>query len=66
MMTNHATMIGPNNLPMLSVPCRWIMNSPIRTTIVAGRMKCSNDGATSFRPSMAESTEIAGVMTPSP
>ena len=33
---------------------------------MAGTMKCSKPGATSFNPSIAESTEIAGVMTPSP
>jgi hypothetical protein len=45
---------------------RWITNSPIRITSVVGTMNCSNPGAISFSPSMAESTEIAGVMTPSP
>ena len=33
---------------------------------MTGTMKCSKLGATSFRPSIADSTEIAGVMTPSP
>jgi hypothetical protein len=42
------------------------MNSPIRIASVSGKMKSSNAGATSLRPSMAESTEMAGVMTPSP
>jgi len=63
---SQATITGPNSLPMLWVPWRWIMNRQTRITIVAGRIKCSNDGATSFRPSIADSTEIAGVMTPSP
>ena len=47
-------MIGPNSLPMLPVPYFWITNSPIRTAIVAGRMKCSNSGAISFSPSIAD------------
>ena len=42
MTTNQITMIGPNSLPMLPVPCLWIMNNPTSTVIVAGRMKFSN------------------------
>jgi len=34
--------------------------------IVTGTVNCWNSGAMSFRPSIADSTEIAGVMTPSP
>jgi hypothetical protein len=64
--TNQLTMIGPNRRPILAVPRRCIMNSPIRIASVSGKMKSSNAGATSLRPSMAESTEMAGVMTPSP
>ena len=59
-------MTGPNSAPMLAVPRRWIMNRPTRMAIVTGRMNGSKSGVTSFSPSMAESTEIAGVMTPSP
>ena len=66
MTTNQTTIIGPNSLPMLPVPYCWITNNPIRTAIVAGTMKCSNPGAASLSPSMADSTEIAGVMKPSP
>ncbi len=66
MTTNQTTMTGPNNRPMLAVPRRWIANKPIRTASVTGRTKSANAGVTSFNPSMAESTEIAGVMTPSP
>ncbi len=66
MTTNQTTMTGPNSLPMLPVPYCWIMNNPTSTAIVAGTMKCSNPGAASFRPSIADNTEIAGVMTPSP
>ena len=66
MTTNQATMTGPNSRPMLSVPRCWITNSPIRITSVTGTMNFSNPGATSFNPSIADSTDIAGVMTPSP
>src|ERR1700752_1328006 len=33
---------------------------------VTGRMKAPKPGAASFNPSIADSTEIAGVITPSP
>ena len=63
---NHTSITGPNNLPMLWVPRRWIRNSPIKITIVTGTVNCSKSGAMSFKPSIADSTEMAGVMTPSP
>ena len=66
MTTNQTSMTGPNSLPMLAVPRRWIRNSPTRIAIVTGTVNCSKCGAMSFRPSIADSTEIAGVMTPSP
>ena len=66
MTMNQITMTGPNSRPMLSVPWRWIRNSPIRITSVTGTMNSPKLGATSLSPSIAESTEIAGVMTPSP
>ena len=66
MTRNHTTMTGPNRRPMVAVPRRCTMKSPIRIASVSGTMKSSKAGATSFRPSMAESTEMAGVMTPSP
>ena len=35
-------------------------------TTVSGTTAGASDGASTFRPSMALSTEIAGVMAPSP
>ena len=66
MTTNQTTITGPNSRPMLSVPLRWIVNNPIKIAIVTGTMNVWKAGAISLSPSMAESTEIAGVMTPSP
>ncbi len=66
MTTNQTTMTGPNNRPMVAVPRRWIANSPIRIASVTGSTKSAKAGVTSFSPSIADSTEIAGVMTPSP
>ena len=66
MTTNQTTMTGPNSRPMLAVPRRWIANNPIRIASVTGRTKSAKAGVTSFSPSIADSTEIAGVMTPSP
>ena len=63
---NQPTMTGPNIRPMNWVPCRCIMNSPIRITTVSGTTTGASDGASTFSPSMALSTEIAGVMAPSP
>src|SRR5215471_117032 len=64
MTTNQPIMTGPNRRPMLAVPRCCIANSPTRIASVSGRMNLSSSGVTSLRPSMAESTEMAGVMTP--
>ncbi len=65
MATNQTTMTGPNNRPTLPVPRYWRAKSPTRMTSVAGTTKSAALGL-NLSPSMAESTEIAGVMTPSP
>ena len=59
-------MIGPNRLATPAVPRRCAANNPIRITMVNGTTKCPNAGLASLRPSTAESTEIAGVITESP
>ena len=51
---------------MLPVPRYWIRKSPTSTTIAPGMITGSKAGEMTLRPSMAESTEIAGVMAPSP
>jgi hypothetical protein len=58
--------IGPKNLPMPPVPRFCTANRPNSTTSVSGITNCLNAGDTTSRPSTADSTEMAGVMTPSP
>src|SRR5690242_11765 len=63
---NHSTMIGPNTAPTLAVPWRCIQNRPSSTATVSGTTQCDSAGAATSRPSTADSTEIDGVITPSP
>ena len=63
---NHSSITGPNSLPTTDVPLRWIRNSPVRITSVIGNTNGDSAGAAISRPSMAESTEMAGVITASP
>ena len=64
--TNQASITGPKILPMKPAPFFWTMKSPIRMTIVNGTTAGASDGASTFKPSIALKTEIAGVMAPSP
>ena len=66
MTANHSSMTGPKSDPKRPGPQRWITNSPMRMTIVTGRTNESNAGTVTLRPSTADSTEIDGVMRPSP
>ncbi len=66
MTRNQTSITGPNSLPTRSVPWRWNRNSAVRTTSVIGTTQVCSAGAATLRPSTAPSTEIAGVMTPSP
>ena len=59
-------MIGPNTRPTLPVPRDCAANSRRITTTLIGSTYCFSSGAEISRPSTADSTEIAGVMTPSP
>ena len=59
-------MTGPNTTPTFAVPCFWNRKRTNRMISVAGTTKCSIDGAPTLSPSIAPSTEIAGVMIPSP
>ena len=59
---NHSNMIGPNHAATLAVPRLCTRNRPTMITTLSGRINGSNAGATSFSPSTADSTEIAGVM----
>jgi len=66
MTANQTSVIGPKNLPMPVVPRFCTAKSPNRMTRVIGITAFLKLGETTSRPSTAESTEIAGVMTPSP
>jgi hypothetical protein len=57
---------GPKMPPMKPAPLLCIRNSPIRMMTVSGTTAGASDGASTLRPSIADSTEIAGVMAPSP
>jgi hypothetical protein len=58
--------MGPNSAPTLAVPCFWIANSAMMMTTVIGTTNGCSSGVTISRPSTADSTEIAGVIMPSP
>ena len=64
--TNQTTITGPNTRPTLRVPRHCIANSITITTTQIGSTYCCNSGAETSRPSTADSTDIAGVITPSP
>ena len=64
--TNHSTMIGPKALPMPAVPRFCTQNSTNRISSVSGMTSLRNAGETTSSPSTADSTVMAGVMTPSP
>ena len=66
MVTNHATMTGPNSRPTLAVPRFWRANRSSSSTAAIGTTQGASPGAAISRPSTAASTEIAGVITPSP
>ena len=63
---NHTSVIGPKNLPMPPVPRFCTAKRQNSTTSVRGMTYFLKCGDTTSNPSTAESTEMAGVMTPSP
>ena len=63
---NHPSMTGPKIRPMKLVPCFCITNSPTRMAMVSGTTAGASEGASTFNPSIALKTEIAGVIAPSP
>jgi hypothetical protein len=63
---NQTIMIGPNMRPIRPVPWRCSANNPTRITTTSGSTYGVIEGNGSFRPSSALSTEIAGVIAPSP
>ncbi len=64
--TNQSSITGPNRLPTLPVPNFCTANRTTRITAAIGTMRCSTLGAAVCRPSTAESTDTAGVITESP
>ena len=66
MAMNHSSITGPKMLAMNAVPLRCTRNRPTRIARLIGTTIGASRGASSFRPSIALNTEIAGVMTPSP
>jgi hypothetical protein len=63
---NQMSVTGPKNLPMPLVPRFCTANRQNSTTSVSGITYCLKWGETTSSPSTADSTEMAGVMTPSP
>ena len=63
---NHTIITGPNTLPTAPVPLLCTRNSTTRMTMAMGTIQLSNPGETRVSPSTAASTEMAGVMAPSP
>ena len=66
MATNHSAITGPKTRPTLPVPRHCTANSATMTTTLIGSTYCCSSGVETSRPSTADSTEIAGVITPSP
>ncbi|MNP41589.1 hypothetical protein D3C76_1352990 [compost metagenome] len=63
---NHTTITGPNSLPMRAVPCFWMRNRATSTISASGTTQWPMPSKAMSRPSIAESTEIAGVIMLSP
>ena len=63
---NHAAITGPNTRPTLPVPHHCTANKATITRTLIGKTYCRNSGAETSIPSTADSTDIAGVITPSP
>ena len=63
---NQSTVTGPKNLPISRVPRFWTANSSTSTTREIGTTYGLAAGVTISSPSTADSTEMAGVMIPSP
>jgi hypothetical protein len=66
MVLNQTVMTGPNMLPIFAVPCFCSAKRAVSIRAAIGHTQWLNAGAATERPSTAPSTEIAGVMIPSP
>lgn len=63
---NHAAITGPNARPIRPVPYFCTMKSANSTSSAIGTTSRDSASVATSSPSTAESTEMAGVMTPSP
>jgi len=63
---NQTIMTGPNARPTLPVPDRWTANRMARTSAEPGSTSTRRSRLTTCRPSMADITEMAGVISESP
>lgn len=63
---NQSSMMGPKRRPTLPVPRRWMAKRPIRIMHVRGTTQGLKALLAIVSPSTALSTEMAGVITPSP
>ena len=63
---NQTAITGPKRRPTTPVPKRWAANSTVRITSATGTTSECSEGATTSIPSTADSTEMAGVIIPSP
>ena len=66
MEANQTKVIGPKNLPMPPVPRFCTENKANKMMRVSGITAFLKLGDTTSKPSTADNTEMAGVMTPSP
>ena len=63
---NQTAVRGPKIAPIPAVPCRCTANTAEMMMTAIGTTHCCSAGAAILRPSTAPSTEMAGVMMPSP
>ncbi len=66
MVINQTSITGPKARPMLPVPRRCTKNSAAMMTSEIGTTAGPMPESTTSSPATAESTEMAGVITPSP
>ena len=66
MTTNQNSITGPKKRPISPVPRHCTLNSAIRMATAMGITRGARCGAGTFSPSTALSTEMAGVIAPSP
>ena len=63
---NQMPITGPNSRPTAPVPSRCSRNRPTMIAAVIGTTRSDTDGAATLTPSIADSTEMAGVIMLSP